>query len=109
VISDTTIVSTGSTPALVVAQAATPASANIVVTLPADASLFVDGNATTSTTGTRILSTPPLESGKTFTYTLTAKVLQDGKPVTLEEKVTVKAGETSQVHFQTPDNRLSSR
>jgi uncharacterized protein (TIGR03000 family) len=72
------------------------------VTLPADAVLLVDDYRTTSTTGQRLLTTPPLESGKDFHYTLTASVVRDGKTETVTKKVTVRAGETTEVKLEVP-------
>src|SRR5262249_871346 len=58
-----------------------PAPATILVSLPADAKLFVDDAATTSTSTSRTFVTPALENGKTYGYTLKAEVVRDGKVV----------------------------
>src|SRR5437867_7153014 len=47
-----------------------PAPANLVVTLPSDARLFVDGHETKSVSGQRLLTTPDLQPGRTYSYTL---------------------------------------
>jgi uncharacterized protein (TIGR03000 family) len=88
---------------------ATPAAAFVVVTLPADARLLVDGEATTSQSATRVFVTPELQPGKGFTYTMTAQVMRDGKPITVEEKVSVRAGETTEVSFNLPTKEVASR
>ena len=87
----------------------TPAAALVVVNLPADARLFVDGEATTSKSETRVFITPELQPGKGFSYTMTAEVMRNGKPVSVEEKVSVRAGETTQVSFKLPTQEVASR
>ena len=78
------------------------APAQIRVTLPENARLFVDSEPTKSTSGVRNLATPPLEGGKDFTYTLTASIMRDLKEVKLEKRVTVRAGETTEVSLEFP-------
>jgi uncharacterized protein (TIGR03000 family) len=53
--------------------------AAIVVTLPGDAKLTVDGNPTSSTGRVRRLQTPPLLPGREYRYTLRAEVPRGGK------------------------------
>lgn len=81
-------------------EAAAPAT--IVVELPADATLKVDGEATLSTSTVRVLVSPELPAGKEFHYTLTAQVVREGKPVQVEQLVTVRAGEESRVSLTLP-------
>ncbi len=78
------------------------APAVIVVELPADATLKVDGEATTSTSGTRVLVSPELPAGQVFHYTLTAEVVREGKAVQTEQRVTVRGGEESRVNLTLP-------
>ena len=85
------------------------ASAIIVVDLPADALLKVDDTATTSTTSNRVFVTPPLESGKSYQYTLTAEVTQDGVLQTVTRQVTVRAGEETRVNLGAPEAAVASR
>jgi uncharacterized protein (TIGR03000 family) len=84
------------------ALASTEASATIVVSLPEDARLTIDGEATTSTSDRRTFVSPSLAVGKDFHYTLKAKVVRDGQPVTLEKTVTVRAGEETRVTLDVP-------
>src|SRR5438067_6855890 len=53
-----------------------PAPANLLVTLPADARLFVDDHETKSTSGERLLTTPDLQPGREYSYTLRAEVMR---------------------------------
>jgi uncharacterized protein (TIGR03000 family) len=73
------------------------APATIVVRLPADARLTVDGNATRSTDSVRTFISPPLQPGKEYTYTLRAEVTRDGKKTERSRDVTVRAGGVSEV------------
>ena len=51
----------------------------IVVSLPADATLKVDGITTKATLGLRTFATPVLPAGQNFHYTLTAEIVRDGQ------------------------------
>ncbi len=75
-----------------------PAPATILVSLPANATLTVDGNPTTSTSASRTLITPALEVGSAFVYTLRAEL--DGQVIT--QTVQVRGGETLQAQFSFP-------
>ena len=77
--------------------AASPNAATVVVTLPADAKLTIDGDATTSTSSERTFETPDLVAGKTYAYTLEATFQQDGKAVVVSKKVKIEAGKTATV------------
>ena len=83
---------------------ASPNAATVVVTLPADAKLTIDGAATTSTSSERTFETPELKTGKTYAYTLEATFQKDGKAVVVSKKITIEAGKTSTVDLnqQTP-------
>lgn len=74
------------------------APATIIVSLPAEAKLFVDDFATTSTTANRVFVSTALEGGKDYFYTLTATV----NDVTVSKKVTVRAGEETRVTLELP-------
>jgi uncharacterized protein (TIGR03000 family) len=74
-----------------------PKSATVVVTLPADARLSVDGAPTTSTSSTRVFVSPALTLGQDFHYNLKAEVVRDGKPVVMEQRITVRAGQETRV------------
>jgi uncharacterized protein (TIGR03000 family) len=86
-----------------------PASATLVVTLPADAKLRVDGHATTSTTAVRRFTTPPLDLGKEYFYTLTAEVPNEGKTEVITQRVTVRAGQETRATLTLPIATASAR
>ena len=52
---------------------------------------------TTSTSTTRVFSTPTLTPGKEFSYKLKAEVVRDGKARSVEQIVKVRAGETTPI------------
>jgi uncharacterized protein (TIGR03000 family) len=83
--------------------------AQLVVTLPADARLKIDGEATVSTSSERIFETPTLPAGKKFSYTLQAEVTgKDGKALSWSQKVSVQAGQVTRVTL-TPPTGVASR
>jgi len=85
------------------------APATIVVTLPTEAKLLVDGNATTSTSGRRVLQTPVLANGSDYVYTLRAEVVRNGQTMVETQEVTVRAGEISEVPFNFASQGVASR
>jgi uncharacterized protein (TIGR03000 family) len=76
--------------------------ATLVVTLPEDAILTIDGEETTSTSANRVFISPTLEQGKDYEYTLKAKVVRDGKVQLATTKVTVRPGQVSNVELTIP-------
>jgi uncharacterized protein (TIGR03000 family) len=83
------------------ARSAAPAT--IIVSLPADATLTVDDTPTRSMTERRVFLSPPLETGKTFHYTLKAEAMRDGKPVTTTQRIDVSAGQVTRVELTLPE------
>ena len=78
------------------------APATIVVSLPAEAKLSVDGAATQATSTTRVFATPALDRGNEYFYTLTAEIARNGKTVTATKKIAVRAGEETRVSLEFP-------
>ncbi len=75
----------------------TSAPAYIAVNVPADATITIDGAPTKSTSTTRVFSTPELDAGTVYYYTLVAEVVRDGKTLIATEKVAVEAGASVQI------------
>ncbi len=84
-------------------------AATLVVTLPEDAQLTIDGEETTSTSSQRVFVSPTLEAGKQYEYTLKARVLRDGKVQTATRKVTVRPGEVSTVELKLPATSVAAQ
>jgi uncharacterized protein (TIGR03000 family) len=78
-------------------------AARLVVELPADATLTIDGKEMKTTSGRRVFRTPELEKGQVYYYTLKATVLREGKPVEQTKHVIVRAGEVAEARFSTMD------
>jgi uncharacterized protein (TIGR03000 family) len=76
--------------------------ATIVVSLPADARLTVDGQPTTSTTALRRFVTPPLPAGRDFEYTFRAEIVRGDLTLAMTRKVTVRAGQQTDVRMELP-------
>jgi uncharacterized protein (TIGR03000 family) len=86
-----------------------PAPATIVVTLPAEARLTIDGQATTSTSATRVFVTPDLTPDREFHYTFKAEWVVDGRPVVATKKVTITAGNRTAVTIGADSVGVASR
>jgi uncharacterized protein (TIGR03000 family) len=77
-----------------------PAGANeatLVVHMPENASLSIEDQQTQQRSGTRVFTSPPLEAGKTYTYTLRAEMTRDGRTIHETKNVDVRAGQSSEV------------
>jgi uncharacterized protein (TIGR03000 family) len=79
-----------------------PAPATLIVSLPAEATLTVDGAATQSTSATRVFTSPELAPDKEFYYTLKADLVRNGEKVTTTKKVSVRAGQETRVTLEFP-------
>jgi uncharacterized protein (TIGR03000 family) len=77
--------------------AAAKAPAQLVVNLPAQATLTIADQPTQSTSAVRRFVSPALEPGKNYSYTLKAELERDGQKLTATKEVTVRAGETTEV------------
>jgi uncharacterized protein (TIGR03000 family) len=79
----------------------TEVNATLVVTLPPDAKLTIDGKAMNaqSNSPNRIFTTPPLETGWDYGYKLRAEVVQNGQRRVLNREVTIRPGEETRVNM----------
>ena len=69
-------------------QPATNGTAQVIVIVPADAEVSIDGAATSLTGTERSFVTPPLAAGFNFSYTIRARWTANGRPVEQTRKVT---------------------
>lgn len=83
-----------------------PAPAQIIVSLPADAALFIDDTTTLATSAQRIFVTPELEPNKDYYYTLKAEWVRDGERVTASRRVPLRAGQDTQVVFESTNTSV---
>jgi uncharacterized protein (TIGR03000 family) len=89
--------------------AAVTNKATVVVTLPADAKLTIDGTPTTVTSARRVFQSPALTVGQDYVYTLKAEVVRDGKPVEVAKTVTVRANQETAVDLQFPAATVAAK
>ncbi len=83
--------------------------ATVIVHLPAAATLTIDGQLTQSRSARRVFHSPPLDSGKTYTYTLRAEMNRDGRFVNTEKTIEVRAGQTTELTLNVGDaNRANA-
>jgi uncharacterized protein (TIGR03000 family) len=76
--------------------------ATLTVTLPADAQLRVDGQRTSSTSSRRVFVSPPLQPGRSYSYTLEAQVVRNGQTLSVSREVPVRAGQQTAVNLDMP-------
>jgi uncharacterized protein (TIGR03000 family) len=93
--------------AVVPSTYAAPANAQqpvmMTVTVPkADAEVFINDTATTSTGTERQFESPALDPGQGYHYTIRAQWMENGKRVEQKREVPVKAGQTVTVDFTKP-------
>jgi uncharacterized protein (TIGR03000 family) len=84
------------------------AEARLVVSVPSDATLTVDGQVTTSTSTVRVLRTPALAQGSDYAYTLKAEVVRNGQAQSIVRQVTVRAGQETRVDLTEAGNSVAA-
>jgi uncharacterized protein (TIGR03000 family) len=75
-----------------VGEVTSPTPATIVVNLPADAKLLVDGNTTKSISAERTFVSPALQPNNLYRYTLKAEFQKDGQTMSVTKVIEVRAG-----------------
>ena len=73
--------------------------ARVIVELPAEAKLFIDGHLMKATSAERVFATPQLQRNKTYFYDLKAEVVRDGQTVAQTQRVYLRAGEVVRANF----------
>ena len=86
-----------------------PAPATLLVRLPADATLTIDGSPTRATSGERRFVTPTLQPGKAYYYLLKAEVDRRGQKVQASRNVKIEAVRTAEVTLEFPGVSLASK
>lgn len=74
----------------------------LVVELPEDARLFVDGIEMKTTSNRRVFVTPPLQTGRTYFYDLRAEMQRDGQPVAVTGRVVIRPGQNVRAELSEP-------
>lgn len=84
-------------------------TAMIIVTVPEAATVKIDGENTLSTSTVRRFESPELAKGKTYSYTFVAEYQQDGRPVTVQKKVSFHAGQAVRLDLTAGGTAVASR
>lgn len=92
-------------------EATTPPNmATIVVTLPADARMYVDDQLMTLTGAVRTFRTPPIPTGeRPKPYTIRIEYERNGRTEKETKSVELELGKVSRVHFPEPAAGASAR
>jgi uncharacterized protein (TIGR03000 family) len=93
----TPVVAPGEVPALAPVPAAAPAT--VLVSVPAGAELWFDGQKTAQTGPERTFRSPPLPPGKAYVYTVRARWTEGGKPREQIQPVSLQPGGTARLTF----------
>lgn len=75
------------------------------VSVPAEAKVFVNGSATTSTGAQRQYVSRGLEAGNRYAYEVRAEIVRDGQTITETKNVTLGPGEQASLAFNLNDNK----
>jgi uncharacterized protein (TIGR03000 family) len=78
---------------------AQPDAGYLLVSVPTDAKVFVNGHATTSTGAERQYVSRGLEDGQRYSYEVRAEITRDGKTVTETKVAQLTAGGMANVSF----------
>jgi uncharacterized protein (TIGR03000 family) len=82
---------------------------SLTVHVPAEAKVYLAGNATKAQGEVRVFRTTGLAAGKDWSdYTVRVEVEQDGRTVTKEKTISLKAGESQEVTFDFEDDRVAA-
>jgi uncharacterized protein (TIGR03000 family) len=74
----------------------------LAVSVPDDAKIFVNGQATSSTGGQRQYVSRGLQSGYNYSYEVRAEAVRGGRTVEQVKKINLRAGETANLAFDFP-------
>jgi uncharacterized protein (TIGR03000 family) len=78
-------------------EAKGPTPAKLIVKVPANTRLTIEGAPTTSTARERTFVSPKLVPGQAYYYTIEATYVKGGRSVVVKRQVEVRAGKTTQV------------
>jgi uncharacterized protein (TIGR03000 family) len=84
------------------AAAPTAAPAEIELHVPADAEVWFDDTKTTQEGTSRWYVSPPLASGRSYSYEVRVRWMESGRPVTQTRRVPVRAGGQVSLTFPAP-------
>ncbi len=79
--------------------AVSPRNSRIIVSLPADAKLFVDNVECPLPGNIRTFNTPNLDPSRVYMYTMRVELARDGQTVRDSQQITIVPGVDVQVNF----------
>jgi uncharacterized protein (TIGR03000 family) len=74
--------------------------AKVIIDLPAEAKLYIDGRLMKTASAHRVFSTPTLQPGQLYYYDLRAEVARDGQVLSQEQRIIVSAGQQARAAFR---------
>jgi uncharacterized protein (TIGR03000 family) len=86
-----------------------PTNARLIVELPTDARLTVDGYEMKTAAGRGVFTTPALKDGETYYYELRVEAVRGGKRVAEDRRVLVRAGQEVRATFKDLDTVSTAR
>src|SRR5947209_7868460 len=86
-----------------------PDRARVVVDVPADAKLYVDGQLMKTQSDHRVFNTPALRPGQAYYYDVKAEVVRDGETKSETKRIVVRGGETARASFAELDAANTNR
>lgn len=89
-------------------QVNTENRARVVVQVPTDAKLFIDGHEMKSTSGRRVFSTPQLQHGQTYYYVVRAQVEREGQVLSETQRVILQPGQQVTASFTDLETRATA-
>jgi len=85
------------------------AETSLTVHVPADAKVYLAGNATKTGGETRVFRTTGLSGNKTWEgYTIRVELERGGRTLTKEETITLKAGQSQELSFDFEGDKVAS-
>jgi uncharacterized protein (TIGR03000 family) len=73
--------------------------ARLIVTVPQEAKLYIDGQLMKTSSARRVFSTPTLRPGQTYFYDVKAEVVRDGQTVSREQRIYLRVGDVVTASF----------
>jgi uncharacterized protein (TIGR03000 family) len=81
------------------------APVQVQVQVPAEAKVWFNGSETTLTGPSRLFESPPVAPGGSYTYTIKASWMENGKEMTQTRQLDVRPGQRTRVDFTQPAPR----
>jgi uncharacterized protein (TIGR03000 family) len=81
----------------------------LIVSLPADAKLYIHDRPMETSGARRSFLTPPLKPGETYYYVLRADITHEGKVQSETKRILIRAGDTVQASFAELDNARAAK